>query len=242
MCTCCVQYIWWSCDSSSKVIKSDTFCGHSINTILMLSLKLCQFLTLPVQSASSLSVLIHLTWPRWEKKKELMGEIMELTRNLSIYQCVHQAHIHTHTHKSMHICSKMHMHSCVYLHVHGQMRMATRDLDGVDNETASDPVHLWSSVHYPNGHHSLLLITAPSLSLLRCSCRFSSRYLSAHLHQSADGFRGRWWDNKSEAAPSDYHHRDQLSTHSSTLKTPNVLIGNDTQLVRRAQWVSSGRV
>lgn len=39
---------------------------------------------------------------------------------------------------------------------------------------------------------SLLLITAPfSLSLLRRSRRFSSRYLAAHLHQSADGFRGR---------------------------------------------------
>lgn len=116
------------------------------------------------------------------------------------------------------------------------------DQGGVDNETASDPVHLWSPVHYPNGHHSLLLITAPSLSLLRCSCRFSSRYLSAHLHRSADGFRGRWWDYKSGAAPSDYHHRDQLSTHSSTLKTQNVLIGNDAQLLRHAKWVSNGWV
>lgn len=83
---------------------------------------------------------------------------------------------------------------------------------------------------------------APSLSLLRCSCRFSSRYLSAHLHRSADGFRGRWWDNKSGAAPSDYHHGDQLSTHSPTLKTPNVLIGNDTHLLRHAQWMSNGWV
>lgn len=130
----------------------------------------------------------------------------------------------THTHARAKACpfvqrrTHARTHSCVHLRAHGQMRMATRDLDGVDNETASDPVHLWFSVHYPNGHHSLLLITAPSLSLLRCSCRFSSRYLSAHLHQFADGFRGRWWNDKSEAEPGDYHHRDQLSTHSSTLK------------------------
>jgi len=89
---------------------------------------------------------------------------------------------------------------------------------------------------------TLLLITAPSLSLLGCSCRFSSRYLSVHLHRSADGFRGCWWDYKSGATPGDYHHGDQLSTHSSTLKTPNVLIGNDTHLLRHAQWVSNGQV
>lgn len=79
----------------------------------------------------------------------------------------------------------------------------------------------------------------PSLSLLRCSCRFSSRYLSAHLHRSADGFRGRWWDYKSAAAPSDYHQRDQLRARFSSLKTPNVLIGNNTHLLRHAQWMSS---
>jgi len=89
------------------------------------------------------------------------------------------------------------------------------DQGEVDNETASDPVHLRSTVHYPNGYHSLLLI----YSLLHCSCRFSSRYLYAHLHLTADGFRGRWWDYKSVATPSDYHHGDQLSTHYVTLKT-----------------------
>lgn len=31
-----------------------------------------------------------------------MGEIMELTCNLPIYQCVHQAHVYTHTHTQKH--------------------------------------------------------------------------------------------------------------------------------------------
>ena len=167
---------------------------------------------------------------------------MELTRNLSVTVCVWGArtHTHWHTHNHVHWFKREHAHTSV--HTRRCAHPRDRDQGGVDNETASDPVHLWSSVHYPNGHHSLLLITAPSLSLLRCSCRFSSRYLSAHLHRSADGFCGRWWDNKSEAAPSDYHHGDQLSTHSSTLKTLNVLIGNGTHLLRHAQWVSNGRV
>lgn len=80
---------------------------------------------------------------------------------------------------------------------------------------------------------------SPSLSLLCCSCHFSSCYFYTHLHHSADGFHGRWWDYKSVATPSDYHHRDQLSTHSSTLNTSNVLIWNDTQLQRNEQWMSS---
>lgn len=44
-----------------------------------------------------------------------MGEIMELTRNLSIYQCVY-AHKHTHTRarKSMPICSKTHTRTRAY--------------------------------------------------------------------------------------------------------------------------------
>lgn len=128
------------------------------------------------------------------------------------------------------------------MHIPARTHPQDRDQNRVDNETASDPVHLWSSVHYPNGHHSLLLITAPSLSLPRFSCRFSSCYLSAHLHHSADGFHGCWWDYKSRVAPSDYHHRDQLSTHSTTLKSPNVFAGNDTHRVRHAQWVSNGQV
>lgn len=159
-----------------------------------------------------------------------MGEIMELIRNLSVHQCSWDPHTNAY---SMHTRSKLHTHAYT---CEGTDRCTQDgDQDRVDNETASDPVHLWSSVHYPNGHHSLLLIKAPSLSLLRCSCRFSSRYLSAHLHRSTDGFRGHWWDNKSEAAPWDYHHGDQLSTHSSTLKTPNVLVGNDTHSLTHAQ-------
>lgn len=70
-----------------------------------------------------------------------MGEIMELTHNLSIYQCVH-AHKHTHAKAHAHLFKDARTHSCVHLRAHGQMRVATRDLDGVDNETASDPVHL----------------------------------------------------------------------------------------------------
>lgn len=120
------------------------------------------------------------------------------------------AHTHTLACTFFQRCRSTHAYTCT--RTVRCVRPQDWDQDGVDNETASDPVHLWSSVHYPNGHHSLLLITASSLSLLRCSCRFSSRYLSAHLHRSTDGFRGRWWDSKSEAAPCDYHHGDQPST------------------------------
>lgn len=70
-------------------------------------------------------------------------------------------------------------------------------------------------------------------------CHFSSRNFSAHLHHTEDGYRAYWWDYKSVAAPDDYHHGDQPSTYSSTLKIPNVLIGNDAHLLRHAQWVSS---
>lgn len=156
---------------------------------------------------------------------------MELTHNLPIHQCVLEAHTHFHAHFAFKDVHTLPQDRCRHLQDRYQNR--------VDNETASDPVHLWSSVHYPNGHYSLLLITALSLSLPRSSCRFSSRYLSAHLHRSADGFRDRWWDNKSGAAPTDYHHGDQLSTRSSTLKTPNVLTGSDTHRIRHPQSVSS---
>ncbi len=177
-----------------------------------------------------------------------MGEIMELTRNLSMYQCVHEtdSHTHTHTHTDTHQHARSfedghalrHVPACTQTDAHGhkteirmewimKLLLTLFTYDPLSITQMDTTLSYWSQ---------------PSLSLLRCSCRFSSRYLSAHLHRSADGFRGRWWDNKSEAAPSDYHHGDQLSTHSSTLKTPNVLTGNDTHLLRHAQWVSNGWV
>lgn len=53
-----------------------------------------------------------------------MSEIMDLTQSLSVY--VQHARRET----------RAEAHTCVFLNA------ATRDLDGVDNETASDLVHL----------------------------------------------------------------------------------------------------
>lgn len=47
-----------------------------------------------------------------------MGEIMELTHNLSIYQCVHQAHMRIHTHTKactfVRRCTCTHAYTCIF--------------------------------------------------------------------------------------------------------------------------------
>ena len=75
------------------------------------------------------------------RKKELMAEIIELTHNLSIYQFVHEAPTHTLAYTFVQRCSLTCAYTCKRAH-DGCTRPQDGDQDGVDNETASDPVHL----------------------------------------------------------------------------------------------------
>lgn len=86
--------------------------------------------------------------------------------------CPWGPHTHTHTHSSRNT------------QIHSQAQDG--DQDGVDNETASDPVHLWCSVHYLNGHKSPLLIRPFSFT----SLRLLSFFISLPFLWSASL---RWW-------------------------------------------------
>lgn len=102
-CRRCVQCGRWSHGISSKVIKLDTGIKSVVFILWTFDKQLLNAL-FKVVSASHTACLISLfsfgsnSLNMAEmRKKELMGEIMELTCNLSIYQCVDQAHIYTFT-------------------------------------------------------------------------------------------------------------------------------------------------
>lgn len=176
-------------------------------------------------------------------KKELMGEIMELTHNLSIYQCVLEAHTHTQNTRT-HLCSKTHIHLFIYntciahktdAHIHKAEIRIEWIMKLLLTLSTYDPLSI-TQMDTTLSYWSLPLLFHFLVSLV------VFHLVTSPLICIADGFHGRWWDYKSEVKPSDYHHGDQLSTHSSTLKSQNVSAGNDTHHVRHAQWVSNGQV
>lgn len=166
-------WVWWTRGGLSWVITLDAqiksiiaafFNKHSIYIILTLFLSCVSFSHCRSNQPLLLFQINLLNITRWEKRADGWdngADSQPVYTGLCVKKPPHTS-IRVRTHlTSPYACNCMN--ACT---PRGAQILKT-DQDGVDNETASDPVHLWSTVHYPNGRHSLLLIIAPlSLSTL----------------------------------------------------------------------------
>lgn len=105
--------VWWSCACSSKVIKSDTWIKITIVIFLWTFDK--HYLNVSASRAARLIGLFSfssnsLNMVEMRGKKELMGEIMELTCNPSTSVYIRPTHTHTltHTKKQAHLLEDAH--------------------------------------------------------------------------------------------------------------------------------------